>query len=46
MKILDKLRERWKGIDYPFLVHSTGSLRFSEIAVQEAVDLSNIKSGC
>ena len=45
MKVLDKLRERWKEIDYPFLVHSTGSLRFSEIAAQQSVDLSDIKSG-
>jgi len=45
MKVLDKLKQRWKGIDYPFLVHSTGALRFSEIAAQEAVDLSDIKSG-
>ncbi|MGA0162714.1 MAG: ANL family adenylate-forming protein [Bdellovibrionota bacterium] len=45
MKLIDKLKERWNEIDYPFLVHSTGSLRFSEIADQESVDLSEVKSG-
>jgi acyl-coenzyme A synthetase/AMP-(fatty) acid ligase len=43
--ILDKLKERWKGIDYPFLVHSKGELRFSEIAEQDSVDLSDVCSG-
>lgn len=45
MKILNKLKELWQGIDYPFLIHSTGELRFSEIAEQEILDLSNIKKG-
>lgn len=45
MEIIKKLKERWQGIDYPFLVHSTGALRFSEIAEQESVDLSDVKSG-
>lgn len=45
MEILDKLKERWEGIDYPFLVHSTGELRFGEIAEQKAVDLSDVKNG-
>jgi long-chain acyl-CoA synthetase len=45
MKILDKLKERWQGVDYPFLVHSTGELKFSEISDQESVDLTEVKSG-
>ena len=45
MKILERLKERWHGIDYPFLVHSSGALRFSEIASEESVDLSDVKSG-
>jgi acyl-CoA synthetase (AMP-forming)/AMP-acid ligase II len=45
MKILEDLKERWQGIGYPFLVHSTGELRFSEIAKQESIDLSDVKSG-
>ena len=34
MDILNKLKERWSGIEYPFLMHSKGELRFSEIAEQ------------
>ena len=45
MKIIEKLKERWQGIDYPFLVHSSGDLSFSDIAEQKVVDLSDIKSG-
>ena len=45
MKILNKLKELWQGIDYPFLIHSTGELRFSEIAEQEFLDISDIKKG-
>jgi acyl-CoA synthetase (AMP-forming)/AMP-acid ligase II len=45
MNILEKLKERWRDIDYPFLVHSSGALRFSEIAEQKSVDLSEVKSG-
>lgn len=45
MDIIDNLRERWEGIDYPFLIHADGDLRFNEIAEQEPVDLSIVKSG-
>ena len=45
MEILEKLKQRWKDIDYPFLVHSKGELRFDEIAEQASVDLSNVQSG-
>ena len=45
MKILEKLRERWSGIDYPFLIHSNIALRFNEIANQKSVDLSEVNSG-
>ena len=45
MKILNKLKERWQGIDHPFLIHSTGELRFSEIDEQEFLDMSEIKKG-
>jgi long-chain acyl-CoA synthetase len=43
--IIEKLSDRWSGIDYPFLIHSNGSLHFSEIANQQHVDLSEVKSG-
>ena len=45
MDIISILKERWKGINYPFLIHPDGELRFSDIAAQEEVDLSEIKSG-
>tara|TARA_B100000963_G_C22624843_1_gene671799 strand:- start:841 stop:2136 length:1296 start_codon:yes stop_codon:yes gene_type:complete len=45
MKILNKLKERWQGIEYPFLIHSTGELSFSDITEQESVNLSEVKSG-
>ena len=45
MTVLDKLKERWSGIEYPCLVHSAGDLRFSEIIEDPSVDLSDIKSG-
>lgn len=45
MDILEKLSERWNGIDYPFLVHTSGSLRFDEIAKQPHVDLTEVNSG-
>jgi long-chain acyl-CoA synthetase len=45
MKILEKLEKRWQGIEYPFLIHASGDLRFSEIANQKPVDLSNVRSG-
>jgi len=45
MKILEKLATRWQGIEYPFLIHASGDLRFNEIANQKPVDLSNVRSG-
>lgn len=45
MNIIEKLTERWRDIDYPFLIHSSGELRFSEIANHKAVDISKVKNG-
>ena len=45
MDIIEKLSERWRGIDYPFLVHANGSLKFDEVAYQQHVDLTDVKSG-
>ena len=45
MELLAKLAERWEDIDYPFLVHSQGDLKFSDIAKQTPTDLSEINSG-
>jgi long-chain acyl-CoA synthetase len=45
VNILKNLSDRWSGIDHPFLIHSSGSLRFSEVTKQNSVDLSEVKSG-
>lgn len=45
MKILAKLGEIWDGIDYPFLIHKGEELRFSEIASQNPIDLSEVRKG-
>ena len=45
MNLVERLSDRWHGIDYPFLIHSNGSLRFNEVANQHHVDLSEVKSG-
>lgn len=45
MDILKKLTKRWSGIDYPFLIHANGPLKFNEVANQQQVDLSEVKSG-
>jgi len=45
MRILERLAEIWSGIDYPFLIHKGDELRFSEIASQSPVDLSDVRKG-
>ena len=45
MNILKKLNERWQDIDYPFLIHSSGSLRFSEVTKHKSVNLSEVQIG-
>lgn len=45
MRILEKLAEIWNGIDYPFLVHKHGELKFSDIASQIPCDLSDVRKG-
>ena len=45
MQIIEKLSERWRGIDYPFLIYSDRSLRFSDLTEQSHSNLSEIKRG-
>ncbi|UUZ63788.1 acyl--CoA ligase [Polaromonas sp. P1-6] len=45
MKLLERLNQIWSGIDYAFLIHNGNELKFSEIASQNTIDLSLIKSG-
>lgn len=45
MKILEKLSERWNGVDHPFLIHTNRSLKFDEVINQQHIDLSGVRSG-
>lgn len=45
IKLLDKLSEIWNGVEYPFLIHKGDELRFSEIAKQSPIDLSDVRKG-
>ena len=45
MDIIENLFQRWRRTDYPFLIHTNGSLRFDEVANQQHLDLSEIKGG-
>lgn len=45
MRLLERLRQIWAGIDYPFLIHRGRELRFSDISSQQAVDLAEVRAG-
>jgi long-chain acyl-CoA synthetase len=45
VELVKKLCERWKGVDYPFLIHVNGELAFSDIQSQKMVDLDELKAG-
>ena len=45
MDIISKLKDRWRGINSPFLIHSQGELTSSEIASQDSINISKIESG-
>lgn len=45
MKLIDKLNEIWKGVDYPFMMHNGIALKLSEIASQNPIDLSSVGRG-
>lgn len=45
MQLLERLKQIWTGIDYPFLIHRGKELRFSDIAGQQPVDLSDVRAG-
>jgi long-chain acyl-CoA synthetase len=45
IKLLDKLTEIWKGVEYPFLIHKGEELRFPEIANKSPIDLSEVRKG-
>ena len=45
MDLIEKLSLSWKNVDYPFLIHSNGKLKFSDITAKNSIDLIEIKSG-
>ena len=45
MELINTLSNRWSGCDYPFLIHPTAELRFSDLALHESLDLSLIQRG-
>ncbi|MEC8244303.1 MAG: fatty acid--CoA ligase family protein [Verrucomicrobiota bacterium] len=45
MNLIRKLSEKWKDVEHPFLIHPRGELSFAEVASQEPIDLSEVKSG-
>jgi long-chain acyl-CoA synthetase len=45
MKIIDKLSQIWKEIDYPFIINNGQELKFSQIKSVPSLDLKSIKPG-
>ena len=45
MKLLERLNDIWAEIDHPFLIYRGHALRFSDIALQQLIDLSEIRKG-
>lgn len=45
MNLINTLAMRWEGIDYPFLVHPTGELMFTEVIEQKSLNLDKVKCG-
>jgi len=45
MNLIETLAEKWRGTDYPFLIHPSAELKFSDITSQTSIDLSDIKQG-
>lgn len=45
MKLIERLSEFWAGSDDPFMLYRGHSLKFSQIAAEQPVDLSKITQG-
>jgi acyl-CoA synthetase (AMP-forming)/AMP-acid ligase II len=45
MKLLERLSKYWTGSDEPFMLYRSHSLKFSQIASEQPVDLSQISQG-
>lgn len=45
MSLISELACIWERVDSPFLIHSTGTINFSDVLSQTPVDLSCVKQG-
>lgn len=45
MNVLGILREKWAGVETPFLIHDGGEIYFRDIEKQEPINLSQIHPG-
>lgn len=45
MSLINKLSEKWKGVDHPFLIHTDGELRFADIQQHTSTNLDEVNSG-
>jgi len=45
MKLVKRLSEIWENVDYPFLIHTEGTLHFSEIKKQNPINLDDVRQG-
>ena len=45
MKILSLLEKKWKDVNHPFLIHSTGEIYFKDILNHNVDNLNEIKPG-
>tara|TARA_B100000795_G_scaffold269055_1_gene257379 strand:- start:4317 stop:5612 length:1296 start_codon:yes stop_codon:yes gene_type:complete len=45
INLIESLAEKWKGINYPFLIHPDKSLKFSDITSQSNPNISMINQG-
>ncbi|MBL7663861.1 MAG: long-chain fatty acid--CoA ligase [Bacteriovoracaceae bacterium] len=45
MNLIQKLSQRWQGLETPFLIYKEQQISFEEISSQSQIDLSEIKPG-
>jgi acyl-coenzyme A synthetase/AMP-(fatty) acid ligase len=45
MKLIEKLSKIWIGTDYPFFIHNSEELKFSQILSLSPIDLSLVQQG-
>lgn len=45
MELIKQLHEKWRDVDFPFLIHASGALYFSDIQSQQQANLETVDSG-